>query len=399
MIFQPITRVSLCSVICLVLSSIVLQAQDRQGLEQERLAIIERIEQADKALAEVSSNKKKSIRDFRLLERKIKDREKLISTIQRELILSEEALSKQQAETSVLQTDLEQIKERYYAMLNIAYKQHHSYNKWAFIFNASSINDSYQRWKYIKQYEAYCKREYEALEEANKEVLHSIESLNLAVQDRQALLDQESGQFELIQQELILKESIIASLKDQESELKQELQQQKIARERLNAAIEQYIIAALQGNEPVEQTSELEGRSIERFENVKGRLYWPVSSAYIISEFGRQKHPSISGVYINNNGIDIASNQGDVAMAVHAGEVVGISEIPGFGWTVILKHEDYYTVYSKLRNVSVSDKQFIKQGTQIGNISVDESGQPVLHFEVWKGKQKLNPSGWLKKKQ
>lgn len=378
-----------------------LAAQTRQSLEKERLEIIQRIENSDNALIKVSSTKKASLKDFRLLERKIKDREKLISTIQNELIITERELSEQRQETEALRTDLSKIKDRYYSLLNGAYKQYHSYNKWAFIFNAKSINDSFQRWKYTKQYEAYCKAEYENLQGANQAVLSSIESLNTAVEERQSLLDQESSQFELIKQEMVLKDSIIKSLNDQEDELKQDIQDQKAARERLNAAIENYIIAVLQGKESTSSTEIAEPKpnsTSKSFEQLKSKLPWPTNSGIIVGRFGRQKHPTLKDVYISNNGVDIQSNGENTVSAVHAGTVVGISEIPGFAKTIIVKHESYYTVYSKLSEVYIVEKQSIEQGTTLGEIVVDDEGQRVMHFEVWKGKNKLNPLGWLKSK-
>jgi len=393
-----LTILASLSSIFLLLLPVFAIAQSRQDLEQERMKIIERIEQADEILNQVQSNKKASLRDFRLLERKIKDRERLISTIQNELILSEASLEQQKSQTTILQKDVSILKKRYYELLNAAYKQHHSYNKWAFIFNSKSINDSFQKWKYIKQYEAYCRAEYEQLVKADQVLNSSISTLNNAIAGRQQLLDQESAQFDLVKAELEQKDALIEFLKSEESTIKLELEKQKQEREVLNSKIENFILSALRGesNNTVNTTSSNPSSNAESisFENRKGTINWPVNG-YITSTFGRQKHPTLRDVYINNNGVDIVAKGTIDAISVHSGIVVGLSEIPGFGLTVIIKHEQYYTVYSKLKNCAIVEDQYVDQGTRIGEINVDESGQRVLHFEVWKGKQKMNPSQWL----
>ncbi len=46
------------------------------------------------------------------------------------------------------------------------------------------------------------------------------------------------------------------------------------------------------------------------FEKNKGKLPWPVEKGVITSRFGKQPHPVLPGIVIENNGIDITTEKG-----------------------------------------------------------------------------------------
>ena len=66
--------------------------------------------------------------------------------------------------------------------------------------------------------------------------------------------------------------------------------------------------------------------------------------------------------------------------------------------TVLVKHGDYFTVYSNLEEVFVSKGDVIKTGTELGVIHTNEEGKTEMHFEVWKGNEKQDPEAWLRRK-
>lgn len=392
--YQKIILVSLFSLFIWVLNPIKNHAQDRNQLEAQRLDIIKRIDAADKQLSTINSSKKSTINDFKILERKIKERENLLKTIQNEVVLAEEALEKNKAQSAFVLEDLNVLKEKYYALLNKAYKQNLSYNKWAFILNAKSINDSFQKWIYVKQYEAYIHKTFEQLKSKSTNVQESAEELETLIQNRQSLLEEESAQNDKIKEELKLKDKILAELKKDELNIKSELATQKKQREELNNAIESAIYGALKG---IQSNTSAPTKTYKNIDASQGSLQWPVDNGFILSSYGKQKHPSLPDVYIQNNGIDIKSNIGSVANSIHEGEVVSVNKIPNYGYTVIVKHNAYYSVYSRLDKTYVEKGESVLEGQRLGAIDVDDEGRCTLHFEFWQGKTKLDPEKWLKK--
>jgi murein DD-endopeptidase MepM/ murein hydrolase activator NlpD len=76
--------------------------------------------------------------------------------------------------------------------------------------------------------------------------------------------------------------------------------------------------------------------------------------------------------------------------------VVGIVSNPVYKNAVIVSHGDYFTVYSKLETVNIRKGDEVKAKQVIGVVFTDnETRDSEVHFEVWKGSSKLNPSDWI----
>ena len=135
------------------------------------------------------------------------------------------------------------------------------------------------------------------------------------------------------------------------------------------------------------------------FEKMKGNLPRPVSGMFkVVVPFGRHSLPDLPSVEYDNPGIDAEVAPGSSAMAVFAGEVSGVYLLKGFDAVVIVNHGSYYTVYGNIATpiVKVGDK--VKAGQALGKLFTDASdnNRTVIHFEVWKGREKQNPMLWIK---
>ena len=135
------------------------------------------------------------------------------------------------------------------------------------------------------------------------------------------------------------------------------------------------------------------------FASHQGKLPWPVEpdkKPVIASKFGPQKHPVLKTIS-ENTGIDIQVASGSNVLAVADGEVSILTFIPGFGNTLILNNYDgYRTIYAHLSEITVVESQRVKAGEKIAK-SGDSVDKPILHFEIWFGKEKQNPELWLAK--
>jgi septal ring factor EnvC (AmiA/AmiB activator) len=133
------------------------------------------------------------------------------------------------------------------------------------------------------------------------------------------------------------------------------------------------------------------------FAALRGRMPFPVPTGFISDHFGVHKHPILKGVMINNNGIDIQTAAGSAVHTVYDGVVQSVVNIPGINTVVAIQHGDYFTVYSKLDNVSVAMGQRVRTGQRIGTVASDEDGTAEINFQVWKNTVRQNPESWLKR--
>ncbi|MDE6811408.1 MAG: peptidoglycan DD-metalloendopeptidase family protein, partial [Muribaculaceae bacterium] len=140
------------------------------------------------------------------------------------------------------------------------------------------------------------------------------------------------------------------------------------------------------------------GASGANFAASRGALPRPVGGAWrVIGKFGRHALPDLPDVIYDNPGIDVEVSKGATVKSVFGGEVSGVYVVPGFLTVIIVSHGDYYTVYGNIGKASVKVGDVIRQGQAIGTLTedADNPGRSSLHFEVWKGREKLNPQSWI----
>lgn len=131
----------------------------------------------------------------------------------------------------------------------------------------------------------------------------------------------------------------------------------------------------------------------------KGSLPRPVGGHFhITSRFGTNSLPEMPNVTYDNPGIDIETAKGASASSVFGGTVSGVYMVPGYGTVVIINHDGYYTVYGNLGQTGVKVGDKVKQGSVLGHVAedVDNPGFGLLHFEVWKNRDKQDPSAWIR---
>ena len=132
------------------------------------------------------------------------------------------------------------------------------------------------------------------------------------------------------------------------------------------------------------------------FEENKRKFPWPVSGGFVSQKFGRQMHPVLRGIEIQNDGINIQTKQNEPVRSVFNGEVRKVAFFSGIGNAVIVSHGEYFTVYMGLKEVFVKTGQKISTSEEIGRVRSSPEGLSELKFQVRKNTEPLDPEQWLK---
>jgi murein DD-endopeptidase MepM/ murein hydrolase activator NlpD len=124
-----------------------------------------------------------------------------------------------------------------------------------------------------------------------------------------------------------------------------------------------------------------------------------VASGFISSHFGTHPHPIYKRLSITNYGVDIQTSSNEEVRAVFDGVVKVVAFLPGdMKYFVLIQHGEYFTVYAKLKDVSVKQGQRVKANDTIGVVNTNNDDVSELQFQVWQDTKKLNPENWLLKK-
>ena len=131
------------------------------------------------------------------------------------------------------------------------------------------------------------------------------------------------------------------------------------------------------------------------FERNKGRLPIPVTGPYVIvGRYGQYQVEGLKNVRLDNKGIDIKAKSGAMARTIFDGEVTAVFQYNGLA-NVLVRHGSYISVYCNLESVIVKQGSQLKTRDVIGQINTDADGNTVLHFQLRKEKEKLNPELWI----
>lgn len=131
------------------------------------------------------------------------------------------------------------------------------------------------------------------------------------------------------------------------------------------------------------------------FSSNKGRLPWPVDRGTVVSHFGSNSHPILSNITTQNSGVDISTYRGAQARAVYGGVVTKVMAVPGGNKSILVRHGSYFSVYTNLSSVSVSQGDDVKRGQSLGTIYTSGDGETVMNFQIWNGATKQNPALWV----
>lgn len=396
---------SLCSLLLMLLFLATAAAQEsRSELESRRKQLQADIEVTAKELSDTRQNRQATLNRFLILRRSINQRRELIQTLEKEISYTDQSIDRTENVLEALEGDLGRLKQEYSQLLRLALRHKLSQSYLQFLFSARSLNEAFQRWQYIRQYERYRKRQATLIRQTQATLQQKADQLIVERTEKDSLLVEVKGQQANMETELQDKNQLLVTLQSDEKRLANDLEEQERAVARLNQLIENVIRKEMLAKRKRARTPEAlnsrdespsEDAAISAgFADYRGRLPWPVERGTIIKPFGVHPHPRLKSVQVTNNGIDIRTDQQAAVRAVFEGTVAGTQFIPGYQNTIIIQHGQYYTVYSNLAEVFVQRGDTVQKAQQIGRLN---KSKPEVHFEVWREKDRLNPEQWVQR--
>ena len=394
------------------------QAQTKQSLQSQIDKLQKEITTANKLLKETSKNKQATANEVALLNKKINQRKQLITAYNQRIAELDRLISNGEKNIKQMNGEIKKLRQEYAQMVTFAYKNRSSYDKLVFLFASDDFNQAFRRLRYIQQFSNARRNKVNQISEREKKVGQEVENNKKARLEQSNLLLDEKKQQDAMSKEKDELNGKIASLKKQEGKIQQDIKNKKQQSQKLQKKIDAIIAeeirkakekaakeaAANKGGKTNTSSNSVmaltpaEKALSNSFASNKGKLPWPTPQGMISSSFGKHAHPVSDKIVVTNNGIDIATPSGTMARAVFDGEVVSVSKITATNNVVIIRHGEYFTVYSNLESVSVSKGTKVKTKQNIGRIYTDkDENKTELHFELYQAKDRKDPAQWLAK--
>lgn len=359
----------------LTLISFNVSAQSKKLLKAQK-----DLENARKLLLSLNKKSEVTYLKYQVLNKQIKFQHILLSNLKTEIDSLDILISDNTKKRNQLEETIKSLKKEYEELIFYAYKTRKIREKTIYIFSAKTFNQAYRRFVYLQYLTEYLEQTTGDLKEKSDSLSLLNENLFLQKNEKLELREKQTDELLKLNNSKKILDNILNNLINKKEKLLKEIKR----KEKLSKALRKSM------NSVVSNTKNVKTKLSLKFEKNKGRLPFP-AKGIITSSFGKHKHAVLKNVQINNDGIDIATQQGENAKAVFSGIVVQVLKIPGANKAVIIKHGQYYSVYSNLAEV------FVKKGKNIS--TGDLVGKPdarMLNFQIWYQNKKLNPQKWLK---
>ena len=422
--------------------------QNKEELQKQKVLLQDQIDLANTLLKKVKSNKESNINQLQTLNQKINAREQLIKTMNGQIKRLNLAILSKEKEIIELEVRLDSLKTDYAKLIDLAQRNLQPADQLMFILSSSSFTQALKRIQYFKDMTRYRKLQVNQIN--NSQIELAQEKQRLIARKQKKLDVQESQEKEKTQLLLDAKrqEETIIALKNQAGKLKKDIQRKKREAEQLEKQIKRIIAEELRKSRLRAERDNLEKEARELdiirgkhfnsrtsnkvlkkliyerrkekgleerdegpsyamtpesralandFASNKGALPWPVERGLITGKFGKHPHPVVKGVLVDNPHIEISTEQGAIVRATFEGEVSSVVPIPGANIMVLIRHGNYFTVYSNLIGVQVKSGDHISFKQPIGTAFTDEEGKTMVQFGIWKDANIQDPNAWLSK--
>ena len=420
--------------------------ETKEDIQKKQQQLLQEISVLNKTLDQIKKNKKQSLGQLALVQRKIQARQELINNINKDLHRLNDTIYFNQLKIYRYKKELDTLKDQYAKSLVFAYKNRSNYDYLNFLFSATSFNDAVKRVEYLKSYRQYRETQVNSILKTQELLQNQISLLNSNKIQKNNSLKEQNKQLDVLQDDKKEQDEVVKQLKGQEKDVAAQIKDKERTRQKLQSALQAVIrreIEAAKKKEqdrlaeekrkqqlnnannpnagttdnvsknsntgttgvvnpnktnrvysPFESTTEETNVSIN-FENNRGKLPWPADQGFVSIHFGVYEIPGTK-LKGNSPGIEISLPVGSSIKAVADGIVSAIFDLGG-GQAVVVRHGKYFTTYSNLLSTTVQKGQDVKAGKILGKAAMGTSGDGQILFMVTNDKNiNLDPENWLR---
>ena len=266
------------------------------------------MEATSKLLDQTKQSQQSSLNKLNLLSTRIRERQSLISTINREVNQLDNEIKSLTERQARLQERLAAVKADYARLVQQAYVHRGAEHKLMFVLSAESFDQSLRRLRYLRQYAAYRREQAREIERITAEIDEQNRAAEAHRLTRLEALQQKEAEAKRLATDRREENRLLADLKKKEKTLRAQLAAQQKKADRLNGQIEKLIAEEIRkeearkaaakakekpasGTQPAPAPAKEERLTGGNFEANRGRLPWPVASGVVTGKFGIHPTP------------------------------------------------------------------------------------------------------------
>ncbi|MDR6844989.1 peptidoglycan DD-metalloendopeptidase family protein [Flavobacterium granuli] len=388
------------------------QDSQQEKLEKRKAEIQQEILDNEKLLQSVKKKEKSAVNVIILQNNKIKLKEKLIRTTEKQTKILGNDMYINQMKINKLNRELAVLKEDYAKMIVKSYKSRSEQSRAMFLLSSENFLQAYKRAQYMKQYTSYRKMQGEEIKSKTEELVGYNEKLDIQKAAKKKLLAENTKEKQSLEKEKAAQLKLVNSIKKDKkkitADIKKKQQESRAIDRQIDRLIREAIAAANRKaasenpNAPVAAYTSskivltAEAKILaDNFRANRGKLPWPVEKGFVSLGFGSQPHPVYPSLVVHNSGVEITTEQGSNARAVFGGEVTSVIVLSPVNKAVMIQHGDCFTVYQNLSSVFVTKGEKVNIKQSLGKIRTNGEGKTILKFTISQNTTYNNPATWL----
>lgn len=398
------------------------QTGDILQKESELDSIKTDIKSLEQDLASKSAEEKKSFESIENLNKQNYLLNKILGQLRSEIKEKENEIAEIQKKIVGIESEITTLKDNYAKYVTAVYKKGR-YNELESLINSESLQQAMMRTYYLQVFSQNREKDLIKLNDKKSELASTELLLKKEKNEKLALAKSKDDENKVLIAKLNDKKEILKSIKKNKNELRKLIIAKKEAQKKTENLIARLIeeeerrkkelelkqkemlasaeVSSEQKNKIKAENNEFDydlGTStFSSFAKLKGNMIWPLYKGKIIRKFGENRNKALNTITLNY-GVDIKAYKDKNVHCVGEGVVAALDWLPGYGNVVIVSHKDgYRTVYSHLSEIFVSEGDKVKKSSVLALVDEGLDGY-VLHFEIWKARDKQNPEHWLSKK-
>jgi murein hydrolase activator len=371
------------------------QSGRRHLLKKERL--IRQISKTQDMLDNTISKQENAFQLLKGVRALVNNRIRLINNLDSEVKRLNDTIDLLNTQMQKTNAEISIMKEDFSALL---YEGLKAKNRQIFIndiLSSKKFNEAYQKLKLLEKLAAFRKGQLGQIIDKQTVSRKQLQNLLDKKQNRSAVLENKSRELGRLERAEAREQKVLVLLKGKESKIKSDLRMKQsqlvLLESQIIKEIKKGSLGTSKASRPVHEQVLYPDLS-PYFEKNKGELPWPANDYIVSGRFGSHQHPDFENITTQNNGIDLLVNPSTSITAVFDGVVSKVMVIPGLGKTVLIKHDQFYTVYANLESIFVKVNSEVSTGERLGLVA-DGTQLKDFHFELWEGIKKRNPELWL----
>ena len=377
------------------------QNQSLDALRDEIRRAEEEIRATNELLAKTKKDKQVTQNQLKLIQNRIRNRKQIIANLEKQTQVINGDIGTKNDTVHAMQNELTQLRKEYADMVYAAYKNYKLNNFLVFLFASKDFNDATRRISYMRRYNRMRQQKAEQIKSVADSLHVQIGELENRKAELTKVRDTRTQEVSSLGKDEKQYQSSLSEINTKSGKLSSEIRKKQSQINKLQQRIQAIIAEEARKNRATPKSAAQEeyiANLSGRFDQNKGLLPYPVRGGVIVDRYGVHPHATQKGLMVNNKGVNIASGSGAEVRAVFEGDITQIVFVQGLNNTVIIRHGNYLTTYSNLASVNVKTGDKVALNQVIGRLSnSDDSDDCVLHFEIWKETENLNPEQWLRR--